>query len=416
MKQVYLLLFIGSCSCGALAQPQSVAHIITCISIVDKQGIPLALGSDSVETALFPAVYVYPDRNARDFTETIRKDEESNKLYFENFAGRSTVSRPPFKNDYFIISGYTREILVRRWVDDNEESMRIIFLNNKGRTDSTAITTYLLENIIFSPGTYEVDCNKTGNVQKGIYANILPLKMYSVKTALKPRTAIKIKPGRISQYQSLDFEFYANNLFIQHEGFCGPPDGTIYGKGVYKVSGTGVTLYYKKPADKKTGSSTGATIVKKNITGSQDHQLSIAVSDNNGEPVPGANILIKGTRRGMATDMIGNAVMTINKQELNSFIVLTIGAIGYKTIEIPVGEPASYQVNCILDMNTGDRYIDSGFVKKGVFTDFTPGYLGIYWLQPGEEFDITNQEQMSRREFYYNRKVKQRPMVRICPD
>lgn len=416
MKKVYQLLFIFTCSYGVQAQPLTGSHIITCITMVDKQGIPLALGSDSVETELFPRVYVYPDRNARDFTETIRKDEESNKLYFEDFAGKSAVSRPPFKNEYFIISGYTREILVRRWVDDNEEAMRIIFLNNKVRTDSTTATTYLLENIIFTPGTYEINCNKTGTIKKAIYAGILPLKLYTVKTELKPRTTVKFKPGRITQYRSPDLEFFSDRSFKQHEGYCGPPDGTIYGKGEFIVTKTGITLYYNNPTEKKVANPSVIKTGNTNLSPNQDNKLDIMVADQNGEPVPGASIIIKGTRQGVTTDYNGIAVLPVSKTAPGNSIVLTIAAIGCNTQEIRIDPSASYQVKCILTYSHGDRYIDSGFIKKGVITDFTPGYMGIYWLQPGEEFDFTNQEQMSQREFYYNRRVKQRPWIKICPD
>lgn len=58
------------------------------------------------------------------------------------------------------------------------------------------------------------------------------------------------------------------------------------------------------------------------------------VTDENGEPVPGANVYLKGTTIGVATDINGNYSLTFE----DSHTVLVASFVGYKTMEVPIGE------------------------------------------------------------------------------
>ncbi len=62
----------------------------------------------------------------------------------------------------------------------------------------------------------------------------------------------------------------------------------------------------------------------------QDRALSGTVNDENGQPLPGASVLLKGTTRGTNTSAEGN--FTIN---VNGAGTLTISTVGYATKEVP---------------------------------------------------------------------------------
>ena len=72
----------------------------------------------------------------------------------------------------------------------------------------------------------------------------------------------------------------------------------------------------------------GAFIPAAAQTGS--HRISGQVLSN-GESVIGASVFIKGTTVGTVTDMDGNYVISVNPDD-----VLTVSAIGYETLEVPV--------------------------------------------------------------------------------
>ena len=85
------------------------------------------------------------------------------------------------------------------------------------------------------------------------------------------------------------------------------------------------------------------------------------ITDGNGEPVIGANIVVKGTTIGTITDYDGN--FTLEAPDKKS--ILHIGYIGYKELEIPV---SSTPLNIILQEDTEllDEVVVIGYgtVKK----------------------------------------------------
>ena len=58
------------------------------------------------------------------------------------------------------------------------------------------------------------------------------------------------------------------------------------------------------------------------------------VTDENGEPVPGANVYLKGTTIGVATDINGNYSLAFE----DTHTVLVASFVGYKTMEVLIGE------------------------------------------------------------------------------
>ncbi|MBK7438345.1 MAG: carboxypeptidase-like regulatory domain-containing protein [Saprospiraceae bacterium] len=65
-----------------------------------------------------------------------------------------------------------------------------------------------------------------------------------------------------------------------------------------------------------------------------DHLISgKVIDDENGEGLPGATILIKGTSRGTTTDINGNFTLSVPDDNT----VLEVSYIGYLNVELAVG-------------------------------------------------------------------------------
>ena len=59
----------------------------------------------------------------------------------------------------------------------------------------------------------------------------------------------------------------------------------------------------------------------------------ISVKDHIGEPVIGANVLVRGTTNGVITNVNGEFILSASKSD-----VLVVSFVGYTTQEIPVSE------------------------------------------------------------------------------
>lgn len=86
-----------------------------------------------------------------------------------------------------------------------------------------------------------------------------------------------------------------------------------------------------------------------NITG--------VVIDQNGEPLIGVNILVKGTNIGTATDVDGRFTLT----DLDENAILVVSYIGYQTQEIPVSGRTNLNITLIEDTQTLDEVVVVGY-------------------------------------------------------
>lgn len=78
----------------------------------------------------------------------------------------------------------------------------------------------------------------------------------------------------------------------------------------------------------------------------QERSISGKITDDSGESVPGANVLLKGTNNGTVTDVDGNFKMTVP----NDNAVLVISFIGLKTVEVEVGARSVIDVQMQADV------------------------------------------------------------------
>jgi TonB-dependent SusC/RagA subfamily outer membrane receptor len=90
--------------------------------------------------------------------------------------------------------------------------------------------------------------------------------------------------------------------------------------------------------------------------------VSGTVGDSNGVPIPGANILIKGTTNGASTNFDGN--YSIDVQSDND--ILVVSYVGFKTQEIKVNEKLTINVILAEDIESLDEIVINalGFREK----------------------------------------------------
>lgn len=81
------------------------------------------------------------------------------------------------------------------------------------------------------------------------------------------------------------------------------------------------------------------------------------VTDEKGEGLPGVNIMLKGTQRGITTDFDGN--YRIEVADENSILVFSF--VGYITQEIPVGNRTAIEVSLLVDEKSLDEVVVVAF-------------------------------------------------------
>ena len=93
-------------------------------------------------------------------------------------------------------------------------------------------------------------------------------------------------------------------------------------------------------------------IDKKNVTGT--------VLDENGDPLPGASVMIEGTSEGTATDADGNFSLLVHKPGTT----LVVSYVGMETSRIKVEKsPAYLQIKLSPSKNMMDEIVVTGYQK-----------------------------------------------------
>ncbi|MFT3738706.1 MAG: TonB-dependent receptor [Breznakibacter sp.] len=87
------------------------------------------------------------------------------------------------------------------------------------------------------------------------------------------------------------------------------------------------------------------------------------VTDTKGEPIPGVNVLIKGTANGTITDIDGNYVLNVPNPES---AVLQFTFIGYQSLSMPVGGQSAINASLVEDAIGLEEVVAIGYgvVKK----------------------------------------------------
>ena len=88
-----------------------------------------------------------------------------------------------------------------------------------------------------------------------------------------------------------------------------------------------------------------------------DIEVTGRVSDEKGEPVAGASVVVKGGGAGTSTDASGAFKISVPSQKA----VLVISSVGFQTKEIPVGSSASINVLMIRKTSVADEVVVIGY-------------------------------------------------------
>jgi TonB-linked SusC/RagA family outer membrane protein len=96
------------------------------------------------------------------------------------------------------------------------------------------------------------------------------------------------------------------------------------------------------------------------FTFAQEKTISGTVSDENGLPLPGVNIIVKGTTNGTQTDFDGNYAISASTGD-----VLSYSFVGYSTNEVTVGASNSISFSMVPDVTAIDEIVVTALgIKK----------------------------------------------------
>ncbi len=119
----------------------------------------------------------------------------------------------------------------------------------------------------------------------------------------------------------------------------------------------------------------------------QTKRITGTVVDQAGEPVIGANVVIKGTTLGSITDMDGKFLI----EDVPSNGVLVISYIGYKSEEIPIGNQTSFTIKLHEDSERLDDVVVVGYgVQKKVTVTGAVASLKGEELKASPTTNLTN--------------------------
>ncbi len=86
-------------------------------------------------------------------------------------------------------------------------------------------------------------------------------------------------------------------------------------------------------------------------------QVSGTITDTEGQPLPGANVLEKGTTNGTQSDFDGNFILNVSNRD----VILVISYLGFKTREIPLSGQSTLSVQLAEDAAGLDEVVIVGY-------------------------------------------------------
>ncbi len=101
------------------------------------------------------------------------------------------------------------------------------------------------------------------------------------------------------------------------------------------------------------------TVIIKEISAidNQQHEIKGNVTDNNGDPMLGANILEKGTTNGTQTDFDGNFTLSVSSKDAT----LVISYVGFTTMEVPVNGQIKIDISLAEAASALDEVVVVGY-------------------------------------------------------
>ncbi|MGI9593320.1 MAG: carboxypeptidase-like regulatory domain-containing protein, partial [Patiriisocius sp.] len=123
------------------------------------------------------------------------------------------------------------------------------------------------------------------------------------------------------------------------------------------------------------------------LTFAQEKTISGTISDESGMPLPGVNIIVKGTTNGTQTDFDGNYTITANTGD-----VLTFTYVGLKTVEQTVGSSNTVNVTMQEDAALLDEVVVTalGIKREKKSLGYAQQSVGGEELVKAKETDIAD--------------------------
>ncbi len=94
-----------------------------------------------------------------------------------------------------------------------------------------------------------------------------------------------------------------------------------------------------------------------NFAFAQERTVTGSVTSEEGESLPGVNIVIQGTTQGSISDPEGNYTVVVPDQDA----VLVFSFIGFTTQAVPVGNKSSINIVLVLDVTALDEIVITGY-------------------------------------------------------
>ncbi len=128
----------------------------------------------------------------------------------------------------------------------------------------------------------------------------------------------------------------------------------------YAIEGSNIMLMKKEGRTEKT------------IKQQDNNKVSGTITDKSGEPIIGANVVIKGTTNGTITDIDGNYALDVPVSA-----ILQISYIGYLTQDIPVNGKQQINIRLVEDTQQLDEVVVVGYgtQKKGELTEVSHPFI-----------------------------------------
>ncbi len=126
----------------------------------------------------------------------------------------------------------------------------------------------------------------------------------------------------------------------------------------------------------------------------QQKQVSGVVRDRNGAPLPGVNVTVKGTTRGVVTDVDGKYILDITSPDE----ILVFSFVGYLSEEIAAGSQAKIDIALIEDIKNLDEIVVIGYginSKRNVTGAIASVKSSELGKSIGSTFDVALQGQAS---------------------
>ena len=120
----------------------------------------------------------------------------------------------------------------------------------------------------------------------------------------------------------------------------------------------------------------------------QDQSISGTVSDENGDPVPGVNVIVKGTSSGTVTDVSGE--YRLNVPETAEALIFSF--VGYASQEIEIGNRSTLDVQLATDAHQLSEVIVTGYTTQKK-KDLT-GAVGIVEIEDVQSFPVAGADEM----------------------